>query len=426
MLIKSLGGAGQVTGSCHKIISSETFLLDCGLFQGPRRIQAQNYNNFPYNSREIDFVLLSHGHLDHCGRLPLLVKKGFSGPIYTTRATAEITRLMLYDSAKIQELLPNPLYSTSDVDKALSLIYPVEANKEIKHGNTYFSFQPSGHILGAHWIKVHTDGKIISFSGDLGRYDCPYYPRPQDIGRSDYLILESTIGPRLHPPLEESLISLYREVSKNIEKRRQILIPAFSIGRTQELVSSLVEEAQKEANQDFFKTPIIVDSRLAIEGFRLFKDYPSLHRISSANLSPSNLFLGDYWSAPQSSGSQIIISASGMLEGGPVLDHATRLLPRDDTTVLLTGYQGEETLGRELEEGKKEVRISGKKVPVKAQILSINGLSGHGDGSDLKRFVSTAQGLKELILVHGEAHSLEATREMFDGNYRVRIQTMEE
>lgn len=426
MIIKSLGGAGQVTGSCHKVIASETFLLDCGLFQGPSKIQAQNYMDFDYGGSEIDFVLLSHGHLDHCGRLPLLVKKGFSGPIYTTRATAEITKLMLIDSAKIQSLEAQPLYTSDDVDQVLSLLYPIEAGIEKKHGSTSFSFHPSGHILGAHWIKVLSQGKILTFSGDLGRYDSPYYPRPQAIGRSDYLVLESTLGTKLNPSLEDNLGLLYENIITAIREKRQVLIPSFSIGRSQELVASLVELAKSKGSEEFFSTPLIVDSKLALEGFRLYREFPSLHRLPLENLRPPNLFLGDYWKAPRGSSSQIIISASGMLEAGPVLEHAKRLLPREDATVFMTGYQGEETLGRELVGGAKSVRLGGTPIPVKAQILSIPGLSGHGDRRDLERFVASAQGLKKIVLVHGEVASLGALKELFQEDYRVHIQSMGE
>ncbi|HZK10547.1 MAG TPA: MBL fold metallo-hydrolase [Clostridia bacterium] len=424
MIIHSFGAAGQVTGSCHLVRSTQTFLFDCGLFQGTKEVDAQNTQDLPFDPSELDFVLLSHAHLDHCGRLPLLTQKGFSGPIYTSQASRDIVELMLRDSAKIQQMQKHPLYSEEDVDNTLSLLYPIEEGSKKTHGQTSFSFYPAGHFLGAHWIKVKTPEATIAFSGDLGRYDCPFYPQPYKLGRVDILLLEGTIGSRVHPPIKEGLNRLYKEVKKCIQKKETVLIPAFSIGRTEEILSTLVKLALEEENHSFFDIPIYVDSKLARNGLTLFHKYDNLHKMSLEHLAPDNLYLRDLkeTASLKIEGPKILISASGMMEGGPIMVHAKKYLPDKETTVFIVGYQGEETLGRQILTGQKEVTILEADLEVQAKIIEIKGLSGHGDSKDLQRFVSSAQGLKTILLVHGEASSLQDLKEVFDKDYTVHIQ----
>lgn len=424
MIINSYGAAGQVTGSCHQVTSTQTFLFDCGLFQGTKEVDAQNTRKLPFDPSTLDFVLLSHAHLDHCGRLPLLTKGGFRGPIYTTKATRDLAELILKDSAKIQEMQKAPIYSQADVEDVLSLFYPIKEGQEKTHGETIFSFHPSGHLLGAHWIKVKTPEGTIAFSGDLGRYECLFYPQPEDLGNIDYLILESTNGARVTPPIKEGLKNLYEEIKKCIDERRTVLIPAFSIGRTEEVLSSLVGLALEENNVSFFETPIFVDSKLARSGLNIYHKYPSLHKIPLQNLMPKNLYLRELREtmALKKDDPKILISASGMLEGGPILFHAKRYLPDENTTLFIVGYQGIETLGRRLLMGEKNIKILNTDIEVKAKIIQISGLSGHADVNDFQRFVSSARGLKNIILVHGEPSSLEGMKSVFEGEYKVHIQ----
>ncbi|NLY37050.1 MAG: MBL fold metallo-hydrolase [Tissierellia bacterium] len=424
MIINSYGAAGQVTGSCHQVISTQTFLLDCGLFQGTKEVDAQNMRTLPFDPSALNFVLLSHAHLDHCGRLPLLTKGGFRGPIYTTKATRDLAELILRDSAKIQGMQRAPLYSEADVEDVISRFYPVEERQEKNHGDIIFSFHSAGHLLGAHWIKVKTPEGILAFSGDLGRYECVFYPQPEELGNIDYLILESTNGARITPPIKEGLKTLYEEIKKCIFEKRTVVIPAFSIGRTEEVLSALVNLALEETNTSFFETPIFVDSKLARSGLNVYHQYPSLHKIPLQNLMPRNLFLGDLrqTNSLKREEAKILISASGMMEGGPVLFHAKKYLPDERATFFIVGYQGEGTLGRRLLMGEKNIRILDTDIEVKAPIVQISGLSGHADINDLTRFVSTARGLKNILLVHGEPASLEGVKSVFDKDYKVHIQ----
>lgn len=424
MIINSYGAAGQVTGSCHQVTSTQTFLFDCGLFQGTKEVDAQNTRTLPFDPASLDFVLLSHAHLDHCGRLPLLTKGGFRGPIYTTKATRDLAELILQDSAKIQQMQKVPLYSEADVEEVISLFYPIKERQEKTHGDTVFSFHPAGHLLGAHWIKVKTPHGTLAFSGDLGRYECLFYPQPEDLGQIDYLILESTNGAKINQPIKEGIKNLYEEVKKAIHEKRTVLIPAFSIGRTEEVLSSLVALALEENNTSFFETPIFVDSKLARSGLNIYHKYPFLHKISLQNLLPRNLYLWDLREtmAVKKEDPKILISASGMMEGGPILLHAKKYLPEESTSLFIVGYQGVETLGRRLLMGEKNVKINDSNILVKAKIIQISGLSGHADIGDLKRFVSSAQGLKNILLVHGEASSLEEVKSVFEEDYIVHIQ----
>lgn len=428
MYVNSYGAAGQVTGSAHLISTTERFLFDCGLFQGTDEVEAQNKPHLPFDPSSLDFVLLSHAHLDHCGRLPLLTRGGFHGPIYTTKATRDLAELILRDSAKIQQKQASPLYSEADVEKTLSLFYPVKRDQEKTHGKTTFSFHLAGHLLGAHWIKAKTPEGAIAFSGDLGRYECPFYPQPEDLGQLDVLLLETTNGARVHPSLKEGLRNLYENVKRCIHENRTVLIPAFSIGRTEEVLSSLVRLAMEEGNTSFFRTPIFIDSKLARAGLQVYQKYASLHHIALSDLSPENLFLQELRQTQElkKEDTKIIISASGMMEAGPILFHAKKYLPDEQTTLFIVGYQGEETMGRRLQMGEKHLKILGEPIHVRAEIIEISGLSGHAGLHDLKRFVSSARGLQHLLLVHGEAQSLEDVKNEFQDAYSVHIQKYNE
>ncbi|UJP65014.1 MBL fold metallo-hydrolase RNA specificity domain-containing protein [Mongoliitalea daihaiensis] len=433
--IKFLGGAKTVTGSRYLLeIDHLKILIDCGLFQGLKELRLRNWDTFPIAPSEIDAVILTHAHIDHTGYLPKFVKEGFRGPIYCTNPTLDLTKILLLDSGKLQQEeanfaqkkgyskheKPEPLYQIEDVERVFSLLNGVEMENKIEiFPNIHVTFFPAGHILGASIIKLTVQGKNqekkIVFSGDLGRFQDPLFNPPSRIPFADVLILESTYGNRIqknHRPEEE----LGKAIRETYQKGGVATIPAFAVGRTQLVLYYLDYLLQKKKIPSI---PIYIDSPMAIDVTKLYKEFTGYHRVgalideSSAN--PFNHKLLHYYSSQESSislnqlrGDAIIISASGMATGGRIVHHLYNRLPNEQDSFIFVGYQAAGTRGRKLLEGDTTCRMYGIDVPVKAAIYYIDGLSAHADQEELlawcEGFVSKP---KITFLVHGEADASE-------------------
>lgn len=418
--IQFLGAAGTVTGSKYFIqTEGASILVDCGLFQGLKELRALNWNNLPINTAEIDIVLLTHGHLDHTGYLPKLVKEGFSGQIWGTAPTLEIAKIILEDSARIQEEdteranaegfskhnPAKPLYNTTDVEKTLPLFYPQQLDKWIEIGKEiYCRFRYNGHIIGATFIELKIGAKIIVFSGDIGREkDLLMYP-PQKPEEADVVLIESTYGNSIHSNNAEERLSTI--INEAVAKQGTIIIPSFAVERTQTLMYLLWKLRRKGTIPSI---PIYMDSPMGTNVLDVFEHNPSWHKLSMDECKEmckdikQIQNIQETYKLAKSEHCKIIIAGSGMASGGRVLTYFVQYLGKTSATVMLVGYQAEGTRGRALLEGVKEIKLFGKYFPVKAQIENVEGLSSHADQHGLIEWLSKLNsGPSEIFIVHGE------------------------
>jgi metallo-beta-lactamase family protein len=421
MKIKFIGGAGTVTGSKTVIESNGIrILVDCGLFQGIKPLRELNWEPLPVLASTIDFVLLTHGHLDHCGWLPRLVNQGFSGKIYCSAPTKAIAKLILLDSAKIQEEeaekankdkyskheMALPLYDVEQAKKVFPLFRVVKINEPVPlDAEISASFVNAGHIIGACSIELTIENKTLVFSGDIGRdNDALMYP-PTRPKKADYVFLESTYGNRLHPVTDVKL-ELEMYINNTIKNGGTVIIPSFAVERAQ-MVMYLLWQLKEEGKIP--NIPYIIDSPMGVSAFDIFFDNLKWHKLSMEDcvaLSKMFTMISDYKDtidAIYDKQPKVVIAASGMVTGGRVLSYLERYIELPETTVIIVGYQAEGTRGRKLLEGAKEVKIYGKYYPVLAKILEIEGLSAHGDQKDLLNWLSELENKPEKIfLVHGE------------------------
>lgn len=421
MKIKFIGGAGTVTGSKTVIESNGIrILVDCGLFQGIKPLRELNWEPLPVLASTIDFVLLTHGHLDHCGWLPRLVDQGFSGKIYCSAPTKAIAKLILLDSAKIQEEeaekankgkyskheMALPLYDVEQAKKVFPLFRVIKINEPVPlDAEISASFVNAGHIIGACSIELIIENKTLVFSGDIGRdNDALMYP-PTRPKKADYIFLESTYGNRLHPVTDVKL-ELEMYINNTIKNGGTVIIPSFAVERAQ-MVMYLLWQLKEEGKIP--NIPYIIDSPMGVSAFDIFFDNLKWHKLSMEDcvaLSKMFTMISDYKDtigAIYDKQPKVVIAASGMVTGGRVLSYLERYIELPETTVIIVGYQAEGTRGRKLLEGAKEVKIYGKYYPVLAKILEIDGLSAHGDQKDLLNWLSELENKPEKVfLVHGE------------------------
>lgn len=452
MKITFHGAAQNVTGSKH-LIESQGFrlLLDCGLFQGRRKDAKKENSELPFEAQSINAVIVSHGHADHCGMLPLLVKQGFKGPIYCTNATAEVMRYILLDSAKIQaqdanyynDRLPvgedpiEPLYTEADVEAALKFVKPIPYFRlrpmwTIINERIRFKFYDAGHILGSSvpYIEIIEDKKThtLAFTGDLGRRIAPILHAPEPVKESvETLITEATYGHRNHRAVGEAKQELAEIVNFAFKHKSKIVVPAFSLGRTQELIYLLHELTDEKTIP---RLPIYIDSPLAGNLTEVFMkhsedfDHEAWKTFGSRGEMPLTFRNLNYTHSVEESkainamaGPLVVISASGMAEGGRVLHHLIQNIGNPNSIILFTGYQAQHTLGRKIIEGISPVRIFGKQFQVQAQIRKINELSAHADQAGLLDYISKLKGLKNIYIVHTEVDQGNAFLEVVKEKY---------
>lgn len=441
MKIEFCGASSGVTGSCH-LITTENYkiLLDCGQFQGGKAMDAMNHEDFPFDPAEIDYLVLSHAHIDHCGRIPLLVKRGFKGDIYCTDATADLLEVMLKDSGYIHEKeaewknrkrersgrpLVEPLYTCNDAMESLKFVKPVlydelvELNPEMR-----IVFNDAGHILGSAitelWITEEDHVSKVVFSGDLGVMDRPILRNPTIIKKADYVIMETTYGNRLHPKNAMDVKTLMEIVIRTVKRGGTVVIPSFAVGRTQELIYEFNQfyRDNQEYQQYLENLMVYVDSPMATTATEVFRrnaqvfDEDMKETITKGNnpldfknlkftrSSEDSMFLNHDRKA------KIIISASGMCEAGRIRHHLKHNLWDARASVIFVGYQAEGTLGRLLVEGAKEVTLFGENIKVNAEIYNLEGFSGHADRDGLLEWLSGFEKQpKQIFLVHGEEGS---------------------
>lgn len=441
MHIQFHGAAGEVTGSCHLIaVGERRILLDCGMVQGSRKDEARNAEPFPFNPSSIDAVILSHSHIDHSGRIPLLVKSGFKGPIYTQKASRDLCRIMLKDSAYLNEKetewenrkrkrkgleLIEPLYTKQDAQAAMrqfkGLAYG--ENKKIAPGIT-FRLSDAGHILGSSivelWLEEKGVQRKIVFSGDLGTPNKPILRDPTYIDDADLVLMESTYGDRSHRSIDETRAEVNEVFRQATNAKGNILIPAFAVGRTQRV---LYEFAKHYSDWNLNQWQIFLDSPMAIEATEVYTRHTELYDTEAAALWQKNLLqplLPNLHISRTSNQSihlnlirsgAIIIAGSGMCTGGRIKHHLKYNVWRNDCHIVIVGYQARGTLGRSLVDGAKYIRLWGETIRVKATIHTVGGLSAHADQSGLMDWYGHFKNRPPLVLVHGETDSMQVLAE---------------
>jgi metallo-beta-lactamase family protein len=453
------GAARTVTGSMHHLeLNGKRYLLDCGLFQG-RRQEAREINaSLPFPGSSIQSVLVSHAHIDHTGNLPSLVKHGFTGPIVTSPATVDLCKYMLADSAHLQQKdaefmakrkqrrraigvddqikIVEPLYSEEDATRTLTQMQPTAQDepKEEGPGLIYRSYD-AGHMLGSTSmvlsLEEHGLKRTLAFSGDVGRRHLPITKDPEPLPPSDYLIIESTYGNRLHEPVAEVGAKLAETVNRTLARGGKLIVPAFAVGRTQALVLLLHELIDAGTIPDF---PIYVDSPLAVNTTEVFRKHTELYdeeatAVEKRDGDPFGLKMLHYIKDVAESKALndirmpcMIISASGMCEAGRILHHLRNNLGNPKNTVLITGFMAENTLGRKLAEQQTEVSIFGEPIERRAEVVVLDELSGHADQHELLDWMAPiTPGLKHVFLVHGEYEAQQVFAKAIEDRFHLNV-----
>ena len=445
MELQFLGAAECVTGSCHMLkIQGKTILLDCGLYQGRDQEQGKN-EKFQFNPKDIDLVILSHAHIDHSGRIPLLYKNGFVGEILCTRATMELCQVMLPDSGHIQEmevewknrkrkrkgLQPEEsIYSSKNAEDCLKLFKSYSYDEEIKpFDGLTITFKDAGHLLGSAIIELQLKEKEgapikLVYSGDLGNFNIPLINDPTFIDKADYVIMETTYGDKVHNNFKDVLEELANIVKETFERGGNVIIPSFAVGRTQEVLYAL----NKYFDKDMAKNcSVYVDSPLAEKATKIFENNRETFDAEAKELEKHDnnilYFQGLKFthSAEESmklneiQKGVVIISTSGMCDAGRVKHHLKHNLWRSENSIVFVGYQAEGTLGREILDGNKMVRIFGEDISVAASIYNLQGLSGHADRNGLINWIENIKiKPKQVFLVHGDKNTQKSFKELLD------------
>lgn len=453
------GAAQTVTGSMHEVEAGGTrYLLDCGTYQGRRREARDRNSQLPFPARDVRAVVLSHAHIDHSGNLPTLVKNGFTGPIWTSPPTADLCGPMLLDSAHLQEkdaefmnkrawrkkallgidsaTAVEPVYDTADVEATLALIRRVllHSPTEIGEGLTYESFD-AGHMLGSTCLVLEAveNGKAtrLAFSGDVGRVNLPIIPDPEPCPRADCLIMESTYGDRLHKDLGVVADKLAETVIRTAARGGKIVVPAFAVGRTQQLVYLLnqLHESGRIPN-----IPVFVDSPLALKTTKVFRAHQEAYDAEATQALRSGddpfdfdrlKYIEDVSESKALNdlrGPFVVISSSGMCEAGRILHHLRNSVEDPRNTILITGFQAENTLGRKIVDKHREIPIFGDMFRLRAEVVKLNELSGHADQRELLLWLKSAvPGLKRIFLVHGELESQKVLAHAIEEQYGVPV-----
>jgi metallo-beta-lactamase family protein len=451
------GGVGTVTGSKYLLDTGKSrVLVDCGLFQGLKELRERNWQDPPFDPRSLTAVLITHAHIDHTGYLPRLVKQGFHGPVYCSRGTADLLKILLPDSGRLQEEDADyrnrhqltkhkpalPLYTEQDAFASLELLRPVANEGEAVQvaPGVLVGFKTAGHILGSSMVLVELagagadgNGRRVLFSGDLGHYNQPIIRDPSPPPACDYLVVESTYGDRLHDP-EDPKVALARIINDADKRNAPVLIPAFAVGRTQEIVY-LIRELEDEKAIPVL--PVSVDSPMAAAATAVYSNRKDEHDEEYASVLMQRRHplrthsMATTTSREESkklnaaSGARVIISASGMMTGGRVLHHALRLVPDPEATLVFVGYQAAGTIGRRILDGEPEVKIMKQWIPVRCRVAKIGGFSAHADWKEVLHWLEGMQtGVpSRTFLTHGESEAANAMaghiKERFGWNVHV-------
>ncbi|MFO0918484.1 MAG: MBL fold metallo-hydrolase [Planctomycetaceae bacterium] len=447
MKLTFLGAAGEVTGSQHLLETNRLrVLLDCGLFQG-RRAEARAKNEqFRCRPKELDGVILSHAHIDHCGNLPRLTRSGYRGPIFCTPATADIVKIMLLDSARIQtedvrylakHLAPGhpsiePLYDEDDALRCIKQLETLPYHQWHDLSEDFrVRFADAGHILGSAIVEMEiregATWKRVVFSGDLGRRDIPLLRDPERVDGCDVLITESTYGSRVHPAPQDLEAALLRILKRTVERQGKVVIPAFSLGRTQTIVyflNQLSNSGKLPAVQVFVDSPLSKELTAVHRQHMNEMDAELLH-VRQTDADPFSFPGLTYIGSQQESmglnrrpGPFVVIAASGMCENGRVVHHLKHTVDDDRNTIAIIGFQAEHTLGRQLVDRRPTVRIYDRFYPLRAQVEVLNGLSAHADANDFKwwfeHLSTSGRGVGRAFIVHGEAEGAQAVAKLLD------------
>jgi metallo-beta-lactamase family protein len=430
MQLTFLGAAQTVTGSKYLLEhKNKKILVDCGLFQGHKEMRQRNWEKFFTDPSEIDAIILTHAHIDHSGYIPLLVKNGFRGKIFCSAATFDLCKILLTDSGFLQEEDARranrykyskhhpalPLYNEAEAEESLKFFQPLAFNQKHDFDETfYFTLTPSGHILGSAFVSIFFDKKSVIFSGDLGRKNDPIMKPPSQLQQADYLLIESTYGDRLHEKTDPAEM-LKIAINKTAARGGTIVIPAFAVGRAQNILFQLYLLKQQNAIPEI---PIFLDSPMAIDASEILQKYSDEHKLGK-NLCDKVCKIARYTRSTEESKSlneikmpMIIISASGMAEGGRVLHHLKNYIPDHKNTILFTGFQASGTRGDKIIRGEKEIKIHGNIYEVNAEIVNLTGSSAHADYEEILDWLNNFKTApKKIFITHGNPEAATSLQE---------------
>jgi metallo-beta-lactamase family protein len=431
------GAAQTVTGSKYVLsVNGKNILVDCGLFQGLKNLRDRNWEDPPFDVAKLDAVVLTHAHIDHTGYLPVLMKRGYQGPVYCTEATRDLCSILLPDSGHLQEEEAQyltkhkfarhdpalPLYTREDAEQCVKMLEAVSFDQDLDLGDGIrCRFTPVGHILGSAFLTFMKDGFRVVFSGDVGRLIDPIMKPPVPIEHADILICESTYGDRRHPD-EDPRDELAEVISRTVQRRGTVVIPAFAVGRTQALLHLI---ADLKRSKMIPEVPVYLNSPLGIDATDIFRAHAGEHRLNAQEC--ADMFrVAEFIRSQEASralnssdGPAIILAGSGMATGGRVVHHLKTLLPDPRNTVLLAGFQAPGTRGEALEDGADEVKIHGEFIPVRAEVVNLDSMSAHADYTELIEWLGSVRSApKRVFLTHGEPKAAHALRQHFNRAFR--------
>lgn len=447
MKVQFIGAAQTVTGSKTYISTSKVkALVDCGMYQGVKSIVMKNHQSFPFAPADLDYVFLTHGHLDHCGLIPRLYKEGFRGKILCGHSTKKIAEIIMLDSARIQvseflkfkkdknirknlKKVKDVLYDETDVHQCLGHFESFDFNKKVKLEDIEITFREAGHILGATGIEIEHEGKRTYFSGDIGRFNDPIEKDPYIPQNIENIFMETTYGDREHSkksPIDE----FSKIIQETINRNGKLLIPSFAVARTQLVLYYLYELFQKRPD---LQIPVYIDSPMTKKVTDLYLENDQELRPNKEELRAffnQAKFLkweNEYKKLRKSTRPYIIISASGMVSGGRVLKYLDTLARKEENTIALVGFQGENTIGRELSEGAKEVKALGSRIPIRAKVHHLHSLSAHADRNELLNWLEgTNSTPKNIILMHGEESAINSFKDFLSEKFSSKIHIAKE